>query len=135
MSPKTYRKQISNIGIEGMKVDVSTIQKAMNTLHQMEEYKNILKKIRFNLRSDIRKVRIEYMKKIQDVDELAKKTGRFKRKMSTEKIIKKKKELRKERDIKITAYEIIESIIENYLNQIEDSKVYINNHIQEKVLK
>ncbi len=53
--------------------------------------------------------------------------------MSDEKIFKKKKSLKKERKNNIAAYEIIETMVENYLTQIEDSRIYINNQIQSKV--
>ena len=76
---------------------------------------------------------MDYIKKIQNINELADKKGFFGKKMSDEKIFKKKKSLKKERKNNIAAYEIIETMVENYLTQIEDSRIYINNQIQSKV--
>lgn len=43
-SIKRYSKQLLDLGIEGMEVDVSTSNKAMNTLNELNEIERILKK-------------------------------------------------------------------------------------------
>ncbi|MCE5213863.1 MAG: hypothetical protein LLF83_03985, partial [Methanobacterium sp.] len=63
MNPKIYRKQISEIGIEDMVIDVSSLQNAMHTMSQLDEYEKVLNKIKFNLHTDIRQLRVDYMKK------------------------------------------------------------------------
>jgi hypothetical protein len=73
------------------------------------------------------------MQKMQDVDESANKKGFLGRKKSNEAIVKEKKALKKERGANIAAYEIIEDLVNNYLAQIEESRIYIRNHIQKKV--
>ena len=45
LGPKKYRKQLFDLGIEGMEIDVSTIDNAMDTLNQLNEIEKILKKI------------------------------------------------------------------------------------------
>lgn len=131
--PKYYRDQISNIGIEDMEIDVSSLEKAMETLHQLTDIERYLIKLRYNLRTNIRKIRMDYMHKMQDFDEESKKTGLFGRKTSPDKIISKKKALIKEKRIDIAAYELIEDMIDSYLREIEDSKVYIHDSIQKKI--
>lgn len=69
MGPKQYRKQIFELGIEGMEVNVSTIDDAMFTLNEIKEIEKILIKIRYNVRSDIRRIRLEYMTKLQGIDQ------------------------------------------------------------------
>lgn len=133
MNPKIYRKQISEIGIEDMVIDVSSLQKAMETMSQLDDLEKVLNKIKFNLHTDMRNLRVEYMKKIQNVDESSKKKGLFGRKKSVDSIMKKKKTLKKERSANIAAYEIIENLVNDYLNQIEESRRYIKNYIQQKV--
>ena len=133
MNPKIYRKQISEIGIEDMVIDVSSLQKAMETMSQLDDLEKVLNKIKFNLHTDMRNLRVEYMKKIQNVDESSKKKGLFGRKISVDSIMKKKKTLKKERRANIAAYEIIENLVNDYLNQIEESRRYIKNYIQQKV--
>ena len=133
MNPKIYRKQISEIGIEDMVIDVSSLQKAMETMSQLDDLEKVLNKIKFNLHTDMRNLRVEYMKKIQNVDESSQKKGLFGRKKSIDSIVKKKKTLKKERSANIAAYEIIENLVNDYLNQIEESRRYIKNYIQQKV--
>ena len=133
MSPKMYRQRIYNMGIEDMEINVSSLENSMRTLRTINDMGKVLKKIRHNLRIDIRIMRMDYIKKMQNINELADKKGFFGKKMSDEKIFKKKKSLKKERKNNIAAYEIIETMVENYLTQIEDSRIYINNQIQSKV--
>lgn len=133
MGPKMYRKQLSEIGIEDMEIQVSSIKRAMETLHKLDDLEEILKKIKHNLRTDMRKLRIDYMRKIQDLDELSHKKSLLGRRMSPEKVIEKKKSLIKERKNNIAVYEIIENMIDGYLTQIEESRYYIRNHIEGKV--
>jgi hypothetical protein len=121
------------MGIEDMEINVSSLENSMRTLRTINDMGKVLKKIRHNLRIDIRIMRMDYIKKIQNINELADKKGFFGKKMSDEKIFKKKKSLKKERKNNIAAYEIIETMVENYLTQIEDSRIYINNQIQSKV--
>ena len=133
MNPKIYRKQIAEIGIEDMVIDVSSLQNAMQTMMELDELEKVLNKIKFNLHTDIRNLRVEYMQKMQDVDESANKKGFLGRKKSNEAIVREKKALKKERGANIAAYEIIEDLVNNYLAQIEESRIYIRNHIQKKV--
>lgn len=133
MGAKMYRKQLSEIGIEDMEINVSSLQNAMDTMQKLDDMELILKKIRFNLHTDIRKVRVDYMGRMQDLDEQLNKPKLFGRKRSADEIIRKKKSLMKERKMKIASYEIIENMVNNYLSQIEESRRYIKNHIQRKV--
>lgn len=133
MGAKMYRKQLSEIGIEDMEIDVSSLEKAMETMQNLDDMETVLKKIRFNVHTDIRKVRVDYMKKMQELDEQLNKPKLFGRKRSPDEIIRKKKSLMKERKIKIKSYELIENMVDNYISQIEESRLYIKNHIQRKV--
>lgn len=133
MGAKMYRKQLSEIGIEDMEINVSSLQNAMDTMQKLDDMELILKKIRFNLHTDIRKVRVDYMGRMQDLDEQLNKPKLFGRKRSADEIIRKKKSLMKERKMKIASYEMIENMVNNYLSQIEESRRYIKNHIQRKV--
>lgn len=133
MNPKIYRRQIAEIGIEDMVIDVSSLQNAMKTMSELDELEKVLEKIKFNLHTDIRNLRVEYMRKIQDADEVSKKKNLLGRKKSVDAIVRKKKTLKKERQANIAAYEIIENLVNNYLAQIEESRTYIRNHIKKKV--
>lgn len=131
ISPKKYRQQIDSLGIEGMIVDVSSIERAMSTINELDEIENVLNKIRHNVRIDMRNIRLEYLNKMKAAEKQPK--GLFKRKKSTNKIIKEKKSLLKDKDLKIAAYEVVENEINYYLSQIESSRLYIKNSIQGRV--
>lgn len=133
MNPKLYRKQIAETGIEDMVIDVSSLQGAMQTMMELDEFQKILNQIKFNLHTDIRNLRIDYMQRMKDVDESTNKKGFLGRKKSNEAIVKEKKALKKERSANLAAYEIIEDLINNYLKQIDESRIYITNHIKKKV--
>lgn len=135
LGPKSYRKQLLDLGIEGMEIDVSTIDDAMNTLNELNEKEKILKKIRYNIRGDIRKIRLEYVTKLKQIDKINnnKKKGLFSRKKSVSKITQEKKMLTKERNLTIATYDVVENTIDDYLNQIENSKYYIQHSIQRRV--
>ncbi|MBZ2165708.1 hypothetical protein [Methanobacterium spitsbergense] len=134
IGPKKYRKQLFDLGIEGMEIDVSTIDNAMDTLNKLNEIEKVLKKIRYNVRTDIRRIRLDYMAKLQEVDKSAnKKSGLFGRKKSVSKIVQEKKMLTKERNLTIATYDVVENTIDDYLDQIENSRYYIKNSIQRRV--
>jgi hypothetical protein len=135
LGPKKYRKQLFELGIEGMEIDVSTIDIAMDTLNQLNEIENILTKIRYNVRADIRRIRMEYVTRLKEVDLSANvKTGFFsKKKPSVSKITAEKKKLTRERNLTIATYDVVENTIDDYLDQIEKSRYYIKNSIQRRV--
>lgn len=133
MNPKYYRRQIAEIGIEDMVIDVSSLQKAMETMSELDELEKVLNHIKFNLRTDIRNLRVEYMQMIQEADGLINKRSLLGRKKTIDDVVRKKKALKKERNTNIAAYEIIENLINDYLKQIDESRLYIKNHIQMKV--
>jgi hypothetical protein len=134
LGPKKYRKQLLELGIEGMEIDVSTIDVAMDTLNQLNEMEKILKKIRLNVRADIRNIRLEYVTKLKEVDQTAHvKKGLFSKKKSVSKITEEKKKLTRERNLTIATYDVVENTIDDYLDQIENSKYYIKNSIQRRV--
>ena len=135
MNPRTYRQQIYNSGIEDMEINVSSLENSMRTLHKLNDLEELLKKIKYNLRVDIRKLRMDYIKKMQDVDDLALKKGLFRKQMSVEKIYQKRKSVKQERKVNLAAYEIIETMIENYLTQINDSRNYIQIRFKVKCIK
>lgn len=132
VSPRRYREQLENLEIEGLEIDVSSIRNAMEVLNSLEEYEKILRQIRYNVRSDVRNIRMEYLDKLQKIEGSNKK-GLFGREKSKEKILKEKKALKKNRDLEIAAYDIVENMIDNYLAQIEDARNYIRHSIEKKV--
>ncbi len=134
LGPKKYRKQIFELGIEGLEIDVSSIDVAMDTLNQLNDMEKILKKIRLNVRADIRKIRLDYVTKLKEVDQSTNvKKGLFSRNKSVSNITEEKKRLTRERNLTIATYDVVENTIDDYLDQIDNSKYYIKNSIQRRV--
>ena len=134
MSPKKYRQQLLDLEIDGFEIDTSTINDAMETLNKLNELEKILSKIRYNVRADIRNIRLDYMGKLQEVDKsVNEKQGLLRRKKSVSQVIKEKKVLTKERNLTIATYSVVENTIDDYLDQIEQSKFYIKGSIQHRV--
>jgi hypothetical protein len=134
MSPKKYRQQLLDLEIDGFEIDTSTIDNAMETLNQLNEFEKILNKIRYNVRADIRNIRLDYMGRLQEVDKSAnQKQGLLRRKKSVTQVVKEKKGLTKERNLTIATYTVVENTIDDYLDQIEQSQYYIKSSIQHKV--
>lgn len=132
MDPKVYQQQLYELGIDGMEIDVSTIERAMQTLNELEEYEGVLKKMRHNIRMDIRNIRKEYLVILKELNP----SPEEKRKSSAKEVqkrIKKKKSILKKRDSKIKSYEIIENTVDSYLTQIDDARIYIKNSIETRV--
>ncbi|MCC7550528.1 MAG: hypothetical protein KO316_03365 [Methanobacterium sp.] len=130
--PKIYQQQLDELGIDGMEIDISTIERAMKTMNELDEVEDVLKKIRHNIRTDIRTIRKEY---IQTINELTPSPEETRNNSSREvqKRIKKKKTLTKKRNTKIRSYELVENIVDNYLTQISDARIYIRNSIERRV--
>ncbi|MDI6724295.1 MAG: hypothetical protein QMD61_06575 [Methanobacterium sp.] len=129
ISPKVYHKQISELGIEGMVVHAENADEASDLLDELQNIEEILIRIRFNVRIDIRAIRKEYMEKIKNAEKSSE-TFNSKQKIEKSKL-KEKKDLIIERDLKIASYETIEHTVEDYLIQINNSKVYLDSIIRE----
>lgn len=123
ISPKVYHQQIDNLDIEGMLVFADTANGASILGDKLKNMEKILEKIRVNVRMDIRNIRREYMDKIKVLEndlEISRKTK-----------IKEKKILVEQREINIAPYEAIEILVEDYLRQIRDAQIYVDNVIRE----
>ncbi len=130
--PKIYQQQLDELGIDGLEIDVSNIQRAMETLNVLEDYEDVLKKMRHNVRMDIRNIRKEYIQMMKELDPSPADKKKMKAK-DVQKIIKKKKSIIKKRNTKIKSYEIIENVVDNYLTQISDARIFIRNSIEGRV--
>lgn len=110
---------------------MSSPAEAGSTLVKLQKLQKILRQIKYNIRMDIRFIRKEYLEKIQRIQEPSKILGLFsKRRLTKNKEIDARKSLITERNRKIASYESIESMIDNYLIQIDDLKVQIEDFIE-----
>ena len=133
MNPKLYQQQIDEVGIEGFKLEPSSLAGAMNLLIELKKGQRILQQIKYNLRMDMRSIRKEYLKKLDSLQESSKMMGLFDKKLTDKEARKAKKILLMERDELISPYEGLEVLVDHYLIQIEDSKTFLAEYIQKSV--
>lgn len=122
ISPKVYEKQIQDLGIEGMEIFPKNSEEAVILFDELENIEEYLKRIRYNIRMDIRAIRKDYMNKIREIEDYSK---RLYGKKFLKNKIKEKRQLIDERDLIIAPYESIEYMIDGYLKQIKSAKFYV----------
>ncbi|MEW6010561.1 MAG: hypothetical protein AB1604_04640 [Euryarchaeota archaeon] len=132
MNPKFYQKQIAEVGVDGMEIEPSSLAEAMSLLVKLRNYKKLLEKIKFNLHMDMRSIRKEYLEKIQSLKEEPSRRGLFRKNLTEKDKRSTKKNIYEERDRILAPYEALERLIEDYLDQIEDSKTYLELFIQKE---
>jgi hypothetical protein len=130
MSPKFYQQQIVDVGIEGLEIAPRSLADAMALKIKLRKDQRILQHIRFNLRMDVRSIRREYLDKLKSLKEPSKKMVVFNKKLTEKEVRKAKKALTEERDDKIAPYDALDRLVEYYLAEIDNSKVYINSFME-----
>jgi translation initiation factor IF-2 len=129
LNPKKYRIYINELAIDDLELDVSTSSNCIETLNAIEEIIDILNKLKYNVRMDLRNIRKNYLMLMKEVENSPSKKGRFRGWKSSSKLTQ-KKDLKKKRDLKIASYEEIEELIDDYLCILEDAKDYVKNSIE-----
>lgn len=115
-----------------MEIEPSSLAEAMSLLVKLRNYKKLLEKIKFNLHMDMRSIRKEYLEKIQSLKEEPSRRGLFRKNLTEKDKRSTKKNIYEERDRILAPYEALERLIEDYLDQIEDSKTYLELFIQKE---
>lgn len=128
MNIKLYKQQISELGVEGFQLEPKSLMEATSLLTKLKEYQKVLKQIKFNIRIDARKIRKEYINNIEKVNESLKNNNK------TDKEIRMAIKLLKiEKDEKIAPYDVLDNLIDNYIIQIEDSKIFLREYIKNQM--
>jgi hypothetical protein len=120
ISPKVYDKQIKDLKIEGMEISPNNSDDANILIENLSNIENILERIRYNIRMDIRAIRKTYIKKIKELEN------------SSKRKIKEKKKLIDKRNLEIAPYEEMEYIVDDYLRQINLAKNDITNFLRQQ---
>lgn len=131
VNPKLYKKQIEEMGIDGLEIKPNSLIDATSMLIELKEYQKILQQIKYNVRIDARKISKEYISKIDELNEQIKETKKSERKAKKNKEAQKK--LLKEREDKLAPYDGLDILIDGYLVQIEDSKILLRDFIKKQV--
>lgn len=116
------------MGIEGYEIKPKSLMEATNILVNLKEYQRILRQIKYNIRIDARNIRREYIAKIDEFNESSKNS-----KKSDKEIKKAKKKLIKEKEDLVAPYDALDNLIDGYIIQIEDSKIFLREFIQNQV--
>lgn len=133
ISPNVYQQQIQDLRIEGMIVFPENTEEAADLLEELINAEKILERIRHNLRIDIRTIRVEYMEKIREIQDSSRVMGLYDKPRTMKDMLKEKRSLIRERDLKIIPYESIEYTIDEYLKQIKDAKLYLINYSRRQI--
>ena len=72
ISPRVYDKQINDLKIEGMEISPNNSDDAYILIENLSNIENILLRIRYNIRMDIRAIRKTYLKKINELQNSSK---------------------------------------------------------------
>lgn len=128
MNPKHYKEQIEQLGIDGFEIKPESLMDATTSLIHLKEYQRILRQIKYNIRLDARKIRREYITKIDAL------TDSFnENKKSDKKFKEAKKKLVKEKEELVAPYDALDNLIDGYIVQIEDSKIFLREFIKNQV--
>jgi hypothetical protein len=128
MNPKHYKEQIEQLGIDGFEIKPESLMDATTSLIHLKEYLRILRQIKYNIRIDSRKIRREYITKIDVLSESFKEN-----KKSDKKFKEAKKKLLKEKEELVAPYDALDNLIDGYIIQIEDSKIFLREFIKNQV--
>ncbi len=128
MNPKHYKKQIEKLGIDGFEIKPESLMDATTILIRLKEYQRVLRQIKYNLRIDARNIRREYITKTDELNESLKEN-----KKSDKKAKEAKKKLLKEKEELVAPYDALDNLIDGYMVQIEDSKIFLREFIKNQV--
>ncbi len=129
VNPKLYNKQIEELGINGLEIKPESLIEATSMLIELKNYQNILMQIKYNVRIDSRNISKEYITKIDKLNEHIETNSERK----TKKIKEAQKKILKEKEEKLVPYDGLDILIDGYLVQIEDSKIFLREFIKNQV--
>jgi hypothetical protein len=119
LKPKGYQSMINELDIESFEVKTSSIFEARITMVNLERLEEVLLEIKHSISGDMRAITLKYLDSNQNQSSFL---GLKKTKTAT-----RRKSLDKKREKKLEHYRKIIYIIDDYLQQIEEVKEYINS--------
>jgi len=82
---------------------------------------------------DMRSIRKEYLKRIEELNKPVKVMKVFNKKLNKKDSLKYKKKIVDERDNKIKPYELLERLIDDYLLQIHDARNNLEKYMENEI--
>lgn len=120
LSPKEYQKMIRELDIENVELKTSSLFEAKTTLVQLLRLEENLHEIRNSVSGDIRSIKLKHLN-----SGYANKSSLFG--LRRTKISTRRMSMNTKCDREAGPYKHILDIIDDYLEQIENAKNYINN--------
>jgi len=114
IDPRFYKEQVEELGIEGLEINPSSEEEALQILREVEDGIRNLKRIRYNLHMDMRLIRREYLKKLRDPQVRGD--------------VNRRRALIDERDNLLGPYGGVDRIIETLLEQLEEASIFLREY-------
>ncbi|MDI9618026.1 hypothetical protein [Methanothermobacter sp.] len=114
IDPRIYKEQVEELGIEGLEINPSSREEALELLREVEGYIKNLKRIRYNLHMDMRIIRRQYLKRMKD----PKVRGD----------LQKRRSILDERDDILGPYEGVDRMIDALLDELDESAHFLREY-------
>lgn len=119
LKPKDYQNVINKLDIGSFELKTSSIFEARITMVNLEQLEEALLEIKHCISGDMRAITLKYLDSNHNHSSFL---G-----LKRTKISSRRKSLNIKRENKLEHYRKIVNIIDNYLQQIEEAKEYLNN--------
>ena len=132
-TPERYLQIISEMGLEHLEIQVSSISEAKQLLSQMRDYQRQLRFLKRDINSEMRAIRAEYTAKMASAASTTSGIVSLfgKRKLAGQIRAAEKRRLRSERDQILAPYENVKRVIDDLQIQIERAKVQLKAFIEQ----
>jgi len=132
-SPKEYRRQIKDLGLERMEITASSIAEARDALRRIRSLQKELRRIKRSINLDVRAIRTNYSQRMSTAASTSSAVATLfgKRKLAGQLRADEKRRLRMERDRALRPYESIKLAIDDLLVQMDSAKARLQAFIEE----
>jgi len=132
-SPKEYRRQIKDLGLERMEIKASSIAEARDALRRIRSLQKELRQIKRNINLDMKAIRANYSQRMSTAASTSSAIVTLfgKRKLAGQLRADERRRLRMERDRTLQPYESIKLTIDDLLVQMDSAKARLQAFIEE----
>lgn len=114
IDPRIYKEQVEELGVEGLEINPSNREEALELLEEVEGYIKNLKRIRYNLHMDMRIIRRQYLERMRDPE--------------VKGDLRKRKSILDERDDILGPYEGVDRMIDALLEELDESAQFLREY-------
>jgi len=136
-SPKEYQHQIKSLGLEDLKIRVTTVAEAKEAQRQIRDLQRKLRQIKKSINIDMKAIRVEYNQRISTAASTSSALVSLfgKRKLAGQLRADEKRRLRMERDRALQPYDALKLQIDNLLAQLDSVKYNLQIFIEDAKTK